>query len=136
MSNTEFLDPQEAEKFKKQKWPLFCWTPCKNLLPSQNPTGNPVPRIRHNFHVCRTLQLRLNGQMFKLRCFRSKGGRGHHIFLLTLSGHEYLISRTKPHLFIVDCTMRDRAFNHETLQEKYLTYSKPKICFGMKYKLK
>ena len=24
----------------------------KNLLPSQNPTGNPVPRIRHNFHVC------------------------------------------------------------------------------------
>ena len=25
----------------------------KNLLPSQNPTGNPVPRIHHNFHVWR-----------------------------------------------------------------------------------
>ena len=24
----------------------------KNLLPSQNPTGNPVPKIHHNFHVC------------------------------------------------------------------------------------
>ena len=28
MSNMEFLDPQEAEKFKKQKWPMFCGTPC------------------------------------------------------------------------------------------------------------
>ena len=25
----EFLDPQEAEKFKKQKWKQICWTPCK-----------------------------------------------------------------------------------------------------------
>ena len=25
----KFLDTQEAEKFKKQKWQRFCWTPCK-----------------------------------------------------------------------------------------------------------
>ena len=29
MSKMKFLDPQEAEKFKKQKWKQFCWTPCK-----------------------------------------------------------------------------------------------------------
>ena len=28
MSKMEFLDPKEAEKFKKQKWKQFCWTPC------------------------------------------------------------------------------------------------------------
>ena len=29
MSNMEFLDTLEAEKFKKQKWLMFCGTPCK-----------------------------------------------------------------------------------------------------------
>ena len=28
MSNMEFLDPLEAEKFNKQKWKQFWWTPC------------------------------------------------------------------------------------------------------------
>ena len=28
MSKIEFLDPYEAEKFKKQKCDVFCWTPC------------------------------------------------------------------------------------------------------------
>ena len=28
MAKIEFLDPEEAEKFKKQKWNVFCWTPC------------------------------------------------------------------------------------------------------------
>ena len=30
----EFLDPKEAEKFKKQKWKQFWWTPCSNRPPS------------------------------------------------------------------------------------------------------
>ena len=30
MAKIEFLDPEEAEKFKKQKWNVFCWTPCSN----------------------------------------------------------------------------------------------------------
>ena len=29
MSKIEFLYPQEAEKFKKQKCLQFCWTPCR-----------------------------------------------------------------------------------------------------------
>ena len=32
MSKIEFLDPKEAEKFKKQKWNVFCWTPCITVL--------------------------------------------------------------------------------------------------------
>ena len=28
MPNTKFLESLEAEKFKKQKWPMFCGTPC------------------------------------------------------------------------------------------------------------
>ena len=30
MSNMEFLDTQEAEKFKKQKWIQYCGTPCRS----------------------------------------------------------------------------------------------------------
>ena len=28
----KFLDPQEAEKFKKQKWLMFCGTPCRGKI--------------------------------------------------------------------------------------------------------
>ena len=28
----DFLDPQEAEKFNKQKWKQFWWTHCRNLM--------------------------------------------------------------------------------------------------------
>ena len=29
MSKMKFRDPKEAEKFKKQKWKQFWWTPCR-----------------------------------------------------------------------------------------------------------
>ena len=32
MSKMKFLDKQEAEKVKKQKWDVFCWTPCNNKI--------------------------------------------------------------------------------------------------------
>ena len=32
MSNMEFLDPQEAEKFKKQKCLMFSGTPCTSVI--------------------------------------------------------------------------------------------------------
>ena len=33
MSNKKFLDPLEAEKFKKQKCVQFCGAPCSNEFP-------------------------------------------------------------------------------------------------------
>ena len=36
----KFLDSKEAEKFKKQKWKQFCWTPCIKI---DNKLQNGVP---------------------------------------------------------------------------------------------
>ena len=41
MPNTKFLDSVEAEKFKKQKWPMFCGTPCnKTKIKGKNLNQN------------------------------------------------------------------------------------------------
>ena len=43
MSKMKFLDSKEAKKFEKQKWNVFCWTPC-----------NIVDRVRRkgiNWHI-------------------------------------------------------------------------------------
>ena len=59
MSKTEFLDPLEAKKFKKQKCVQFCRTPCINrnmrseTIPSLNFYGGisyplPPPNVDQN----------------------------------------------------------------------------------------
>ena len=73
MSKTEFLDPLEAEKFKKQKCVQFCGTPCICDVMNTRQISTVDSFIHTAKTVCRNLMVDLR-YFFCWKIFMVEGG--------------------------------------------------------------